>query len=594
MIFPLHFLICNLIISISFLVCLLISKFLKSHLTVNARYILWYVFAFFLILPFLPGDAFFPLSLSRQVTKLFSNISIPSHNSGFSSVSQALSGPDFNLLDYPVNIVSSNHVLYMVLWAVWIAGICGTGIFFLCSAVRILILRRSATIVTRETEPELMNEYEFCLQKSGCSRKIPLYISCEITSPVCYGFFFPKIIIPQDLDIVMPKEELRFIFLHELGHYKRRDSLLNTISCILQIIYWFNPIIWYGFHLMRNMREIACDHYVIKIIGEENRIDYGKTLIRYAEKIQKGTFLSPLSGIRSSKRLLKNRITSIARYETYSYSLKVKSFCFILFTFILISLLSPFLTLPVSSDTFNYTQKNMSPLEAETYFDGTDGAFVLYNMNTQQYLIYNEKLSSTRISPYSTYKIYSGLFALEEGIITPENTAMEWDGISRDFTEWNKDQTLSSAMENSVNWYFQNLDQRLGLSCLYSYYSKISYGNCDLSDGLPYYWASSLKISPLEQAELLAGFLQNSWGFQEENINAIKNSMFISDTPFGKLYGKTGTGSSDQKDSHGWFIGFVENKNNTYCFACVLNNERALGSTAAQITQQILFDVLEF
>lgn len=594
MTFPLHFLICNLIISISAAVCLLINKFMKKHLTVNARYILWYVFIFFLILPFLPGNTFIQNLLPAQITKLFSHFFIPvsESSSAFSSLSQTLSGQDFELSDYPVNVISSGHASYYVLWGIWIAGICAGGGYFLCSTVRIFILRRNAFPVTWQTEPALMREYDLCLQESKISRRIPLYISCRVCSPVCYGLFFPRIIIPEDLDLTLSREELRFIFLHELGHYKHHDSLLNTISCILQIVYWFNPIIWYSFHLMRNMREIACDHYVIKTIGAENRADYGRTLIRYAERIQKRTFLSPLSGIQSSRHFLKTRITDIAEYQTASVLQRIKSFCFVLITFILLCLFSPFLTIPVSSDAFHYTGKNMTPLEAEAYFQGTDGAFVLYDTNTQQYHIYNEKLSSTRISPYSTYKIYSGLFALEEGIITPENNIMEWDGITREFAEWNKNQTLSSAVKNSVNWYFQNLDQQMGLSCLHSYYSKISYGNCDLSNGLPYYWVSSLKISPLEQTDLLAGLLQNTWEFQEENIAVIKNSMFLSDTPFGKLYGKTGTGSEDQKSSHGWFIGFVETPNNTYCFACILNNEGASGSTAAKITRQILSDFL--
>lgn len=594
MTFPLHFLMCNLIISISFAVCLLINKFLKKHLTVNARYILWYAFIFFLILPFLPGNTFILKNMPVQITKLFSQFSIPvpETSPAFSSLSHTLSGQNFNLVDYPVNVMSFSHVPYFVLWGIWIMGICASGGYFLLSAVRIFILRRNAFPVTWYTEPALMREYNLCLQKSKIRRRIPLYISCRICSPVCYGLFFPRIIIPEDLDLTLSREELHFIFLHELGHYKRRDSLLNTISCILQIIYWFNPVIWYSFHLMRNMREIACDHYVIKTVGEENRAAYGKTLIRYAERIQKKTFLSPLSGIQSSKHFLKTRIADIAEYQKASVLQKTKSFCFVLITFIAVCLLSPILAIPVSSDTFSYIGKNITPLEAETYFDGTDGAFVLYNMNTQQYQIYNEKLSSSRFSPYSTYKIYSGLFALEEGIITPENNIMEWDGISREFTEWNKNQTLSSAMKNSVNWYFQNLDHKLGLSRLHSFYSKISYGNCDLSGGFPYYWASSLKISPLEQTDLLADFLQNTWGFQEKNITAIKNSMFLSDTPLGKLYGKTGTGSAASKNSQGWFVGFVETPNNTYCFACILNDEESLGSTAAHITWQILSELI--
>ena len=141
------------------------------------------------------------------------------------------------------------------------------------------------------------------------------------------------------------------------------------------------------------------------------------------------------------------------------------------------------------------------------------GSFVLYDVTKDQWQIYNEKLSTRRVSPDSTFKIYSGLFALEEGLIAPESSGREWNGTAYPFESWNQDQTLATAMQNSVNWYFQDLDQQMGISALYSYYRQVSYGNCDLSSGTDQYWAeASLKISPAEQVLLLSGLLQNRWG----------------------------------------------------------------------------------
>src|SRR5699024_5347460 len=177
-------------------------------------------------------------------------------------------------------------------------------------------------------------------------------------------------------------------------------------------------------------------------------------------------------------------------------------------------------------------------------------------------------MSTKRVSPDSTFKIYSGLFGLEEGLISPDSSARSWDGTEYFFDSWNQDQTLATAMQNSVNWYFQELDAQMGYSTLSSYYSRISYGNCDLSGGIGSYWAeSSLKISPVEQTELLADLLQNRWGFRTENIQAVRDAMFIADTPAGKLYGKTGTGSDGNRNINGWFIGFLETETNVFCFA---------------------------
>ena len=49
------------------------------------------------------------------------------------------------------------------------------------------------------------------------------------------------------------------------------------------------------------------------------------------------------------------------------------------------------------------------------FFDGLNGAAVLYDEADRQYTIYNRELATTRRSPCSTFKIISSLVALENG-----------------------------------------------------------------------------------------------------------------------------------------------------------------------------------
>ena len=95
-----------------------------------------------------------------------------------------------------------------------------------------------------------------------------------------------------------------------------------------------------------------------------------------------------------------------------------------------------------------------------SYFGDFDGSFVLYDSSENRYLISNEDDARTRISPNSTYKIYSTLIALDAGIITAKDSAMAWNGEACPFDSWNRDQNLNTAMTNSVNWYFMNLDRQ--------------------------------------------------------------------------------------------------------------------------------------
>lgn len=152
---------------------------------------------------------------------------------------------------------------------------------------------------------------------------------------------------------------------------------------------------------------------------------------------------------------------------------------------------------------------------------------------------------------------------------------------------------LTVCDDTSVNWYFQSIDEQLASTNIYNYIQQIGYGNENVSGDLSTYWLeSSLKISPVEQVELLMKLQNNSLGFSSENINAVKDSICLSSSNTGKFYGKTGTGRVGGQDVNGWFIGYIEIVNNTYFFATNIGaDNNATGSNAAEITMSILSDM---
>lgn len=137
------------------------------------------------------------------------------------------------------------------------------------------------------------------------------------------------------------------------------------------------------------------------------------------------------------------------------------------------------------------------------------------------------KIKSTlRVSPDSTYKIYSALFGLESNVITSESSTIKWNGMQYSYDSWNMDQNLSTAMKNSVTWYFQELDKRVHRDNIQSYLKRIGYGNYNLSGGISQYWLeSSLKISPIEQVQSLKAFYTNEFGFKDKNVQTVKDMI---------------------------------------------------------------------
>lgn len=148
-------------------------------------------------------------------------------------------------------------------------------------------------------------------------------------------------------------------------------------------------------------------------------------------------------------------------------------------------------------------------------------------------------------------------------------------------------------MQSSVNWYFQSIDKQLGKPSVYSYIQKIGYGNQNINGDFDTYWLeSSLKISPIEQVELLTKLQNNSFNFSPENINVVKDSISLSSSEHGNFYGKTGTGRVNEQNVNGWFIGYIETADNTYFFATNINaSSNATGSKASEITMSILNDM---
>ncbi|MBI0579466.1 class D beta-lactamase [Neobacillus cucumis] len=234
--------------------------------------------------------------------------------------------------------------------------------------------------------------------------------------------------------------------------------------------------------------------------------------------------------------------------------------------------------------------------DLSSYFTGFSGTFVMYDIEHKQYTIYNKAKSVKRLSPNSTFKVPHALFGLQTGVLDDENTTFQWDGTEYPFPQWNQDQTLTQAIQNSTIWYFQEVSSRLGENREQYFLHRIHYGNEDISGGLTHFWLqSSLEISPIEQVDFLKRFYTYQLPFTHRNIDIVKKILVMDQKDGALLSGKTGTGWKDGVINgipvNGNFIGYVEKDGNAYIFATNIEADNlASSSKAKQITLQILKD----
>ncbi|WP_105617253.1 BlaR1 family beta-lactam sensor/signal transducer [Vallitalea okinawensis] len=492
--------------------------------------------------------------------------------------------------DYALSIdENSLEFISQPLFALWAVG----AILFILHAI-CLNLKNWRLLKEKERvdDPSIIRILINCQDRLHIKRDISLLTTSQVHSPALVGIFKPYLLIPKDILNSLSTEQLQHVLLHELIHYKRKDLIVNWVISCLQVLHWFNPIIWHGFRQMRLDRETACDAVVLSYLKPEKYKDYGATIINLLESTSNTHYFSSVASFLNTKKEMKKRIIMIATFKRVKVrTTLIRSSLFILLgCFTLLTCRG--MELPKKALKVSDLSGEVFEEDLEVYFDGYDGSFIMLNLGKDQYHIYNEEKSVTRISPYSTYKYLIALMGLEAGVLRENDTLLGWDGTVYPFNEWNNDHTLASAMTYSVNWYFEEAASRVGKEKITLYMDKIDYGNNDISGGIRDYWNySSLTISPLEQVEVLKEFYTYKIPFTKHNIDAVKEVLKISEQKGYSLSGKTGTLMMNNQETCGWFIGYVEMDDATYIFATnIEGNNDAGGSKAREITLAILRD----
>ncbi|QQE10318.1 class D beta-lactamase [Planctomycetota bacterium] len=214
-------------------------------------------------------------------------------------------------------------------------------------------------------------------------------------------------------------------------------------------------------------------------------------------------------------------------------------------------------------------QPTLIKASVKTVFESenADGCFILYNSNADQYQIYNLEHANQGLLPASTFKIYNSLIGLESGIITDQNYVIPWDGKPQFLKSWEQDHTLKSAIAKSCVPYYRELARRVGKDRMQQYIDSMGFGNQNISAGVDIFWLEgSMRITPLEQMELLQKLYSDQLPFSKRSHTIVKDILVLKDQTDYRLSGKTGTVMRPNDWYYSWFVGYVETNDNTFFF----------------------------
>ncbi|QGJ68988.1 Hypothetical protein PBC10988_6530 [Planctomycetales bacterium 10988] len=105
-----------------------------------------------------------------------------------------------------------------------------------------------------------------------------------LKSPAVFGWWRPTICLPPSSVAELSPTELRWIIRHELAHIRHHDVFILSIAHLMRAVHWYNPFAWITVSQLANSMEQASDAIALRDSSDASIAEYGRLLLRCAEK----------------------------------------------------------------------------------------------------------------------------------------------------------------------------------------------------------------------------------------------------------------------------------------------------------------------
>ncbi len=251
--------------SVLIFIIVVLRYLLRGKISSRLQYTLWALVAIRLLLPFSLFES--PISVMNAMPDIQSAYSVavqpavpanpgyvvlPPEDSPALRNSPAVSDSSANT----TNTIDGKAIARFV----WLCGVILSGTFFAVSNIR---LSRKLKQGRKQT--------------AVLKYPLPVYMADSLPSPCLYGIVRPVVYLtPESLS---DKKRTMHVIAHELTHYRHKDHIWSYVRVLCLCIHWFNPLVWLATVLSRRDSELACDEGTLLALGDENRVEYGRTII---------------------------------------------------------------------------------------------------------------------------------------------------------------------------------------------------------------------------------------------------------------------------------------------------------------------------
>jgi len=189
---------------------------------------------------------------------------------------------------------------------IWLLGMLAMMLRFLGGYA---LVRRYRTHRVKPVMGEWERKFNELAQRIRVKKNVRLFESALVKVPMAIGYLKPIVLLPLGALNGVPAKQMEAILVHELAHIHRRDYLMNLIQSLLEVIFFYHPVVWWLSKNIRIERENICDDIAITITG--NTMEFAKALTNIQEiNLGSPALAAGLSG--KNKNRLVNRIRRLA------------------------------------------------------------------------------------------------------------------------------------------------------------------------------------------------------------------------------------------------------------------------------------------
>ena len=225
--------------------------------------------------------------------------------------------------------IDIKKILGLCLITIWAAGL----IFLL---IRICLGLYGAYRLTRQGKRISGSLWQQLLQHFlnaiSIRRKISLFSHDRVKTPITWGVIKHIVILPVEAGN-WTKDQCSSALFHELSHIKRSDFLIKILARLSCSLYWFNPLSWFVFRLVKKEQEKACDELVLKAGVKPSTYAANLLSIKKAGQIQWNPPAAVLGAVGKSQ--LNERLLAILKHQLKPKEVKMKTKIFLSFFVIL-------------------------------------------------------------------------------------------------------------------------------------------------------------------------------------------------------------------------------------------------------------------